>query len=209
MAYNIKQMLISKNRPKEVFTKLKGLVIHSTANIGATALSHFNYWNNEDRQSSVHYVADWIGGEIFQLIPENEIAWHTGNWQGNREWLGIEMCETNDKAQFEIVWKKTVWFAADVCIRHGWNVDDHVWSHNGLRSLYAGVNHTDPYGYLQRMGRSWSQLCDAIEDEIVRRKVNVPPLPTKLPIASPVPSTVDKTTQAIALLNQAIQLLKG
>ena len=178
----IKQQFISKNRSKEPFVKLKGITIHSTANIGATSLNHYNYWNSADRQSSVHFIADWIGNEIYQFVPENEIAWHTGSWQGNREWLGIEMAETNDKNQFNIVWNKTVWLVADVCIRHGWNVDDNVWSHNGLRSLYAGVNHTDPYGYLQRMGKTWQQLIVAINNEIKRRNEQIqqpsPPSPT-------------------------------
>jgi len=172
MSYYIKQQLISMNRPKEKFINLKGITIHSTANIGGTSLNHFNYWNNADRQSSVHFIADWIGEEIYQFIPENEIAWHTGSWQGNREWLGVEMAETNDKNQFDIVWNKTVWFVADLCIRHGWNVDDNVWSHNGLRSLYKGIDHTDPYGYLTRMGKTWKQLCDAIDAKIIELKNN-------------------------------------
>jgi len=172
MSYYIKQQLISMNRPKEKFVNLKGITIHSTANIGATSLNHFNYWNNADRQSSVHFIADWIDDYILQLIPENEIAWHTGSWQGNREWLGIEMCETADKNQFEIVWNKTVWFVADLCIKHNWNVDDNVWSHNGLRSLYKGIDHTDPYNYLTRMGKTWKQLCDAIDTKIVELKNN-------------------------------------
>lgn len=173
MSYYIKQQFISKNRSYEKFTKtLKGIVIHSTANIGTTSLNHFNYWNNADRQSSIHYIADWIGTEIYQFIPENEVAWHIGNYQANREWLGIELCETNSKEQFNIVWNKTVWFVANLCIRHNWNVDDNVWSHNGLRSLYSGVDHTDPYGYLQRMGKTWQQLCDAIDAEIKSRKSN-------------------------------------
>ena len=172
MLYYIKQQLISMNRPKEKFINLKGIVIHSTANIEANSLNHYNYWNNADRQSSVHFIADWIGEEIYQFIPENEMAWHTGNWQGNREWLGIEMCETADKAQFEIVWNKTVWFVADLCIKHNWNVDDNVWSHNGLRSLFKGIDHTDPYGYLTRMGKTWKQLCDAIDAKIIELKNN-------------------------------------
>jgi len=173
MSFHIKQQFISNNRPKEVFINLKGIVLHSTANIGATSLNHYNYWNNADRQSSVHFIADWIDDYILQLIPENEIAWHTGSWQGNREWLGIEMAETNDKNQFDIVWNKTVWFVADLCIRHNWNVDDNVWSHNGLRSLYKGIDHTDPYNYLQRMGKTWQQLCNAINVKIAELKNNI------------------------------------
>ena len=186
MSYSVKQMLIANNRPREPFIKLKGIALHSTANIGATSLNHFGYWNNADRQSSVHYISDWVGEEVIQFIPENEIAWHIGSWQGNREWLGIEMCETNNPAQFQLVWKKTVWFVADCCIRHNWNVEDNVWSHNGMRLLYTGVDHTDPYGYLTRMGKTWKQLCDAIEAEINRRKVIVPALVVEPPTEAPV-----------------------
>jgi N-acetylmuramoyl-L-alanine amidase CwlA len=208
MPYYVKQMLISKNRPGEPFTKKKGITIHSTANIGATALNHFNYWNNADRQSSVHSIADWIGEDILQLIPENEIAWHTGSWQGNREWLGHEMCETNDPAQFKIVWNKTVWYVADVCIRHNWNVDDNVWSHNGLRSLYPGINHTDPYDYLTRMGKSWKLLCDAIEAEIKRRKAIVPTPPVTPPVTFPVTSDKDIYLSVRCLESKADQVIK-
>jgi len=83
MSYYIKQQFISMNRPKEKFINLKGIVIHSTSNISATSLNHYNYWNNADRQSSVHYIIDWVENEIYQFIPENEIAWHTGSYQGN------------------------------------------------------------------------------------------------------------------------------
>lgn len=188
MSYFIKQQFISMNRPQEPFINLKGIVVHSTANIGATAQNHFNYWNNADRQSSVQYIADWIGEEILNLIPENEIAWHTGSWQGNREWLGIEMCETDDPAEFDIVWNKTVWFVADLCIRKGWNVNDNVWSHNGLRTMYKGVDHTDPYNYLERMGKSWTQFCDAIENKIIELKnpnVVAQPTPIVVPPSQP------------------------
>lgn len=208
MSYSVKQMFISKNRPKEPFTNLKGLVIHSTANIGATALNHFSYWNNADRQSSVHSIADWIGEEILQLIPETEIAWHTGNYQGNREWLGHEMCETNDPAQFEIVWNKTVWFVADVCIRHGWNVKDNVWSHNGLRTMYPGITHTDPYGYLVRMDRSWQQLCDAIEGEIRRRRATIPSRSVVSSVTPPVTSDHDIYLSVRVLESKSEELIK-
>ena len=177
MSFYIKQQFIKYNNPDEGFINLKGIVIHSTANIGATAQNHYNYWNSGDKQSSVHYIADWISDYILQLIPEDHIAWHVGAWQGNREWLGIEMCETNNSAQFEIVWNKTVWFIADVCIRYNWNVNDNVWTHRGMQSLYKGVDHTDPYPYFQRMGRTWQQLCEAIDSEIKRRKQQTQPSP--------------------------------
>lgn len=170
MSFYIKQQFIKYNNPNEGFINLKGIVIHSTANIGATAQNHYNYWNSEDRQSSVHYIVDWNSDYILQFIQEDRIAWHTGNYNANREWLGIELCETNSKEQFNIVWNKTVWFVANLCIRYGWNVDDNVWSHNGLRSLYSGIDHTDPYNYLQRMGKTWQQLCTAINNEIIRQK---------------------------------------
>jgi len=210
MSFYIKEKFISMNRPKEPFIKLKGIVVHSTSNISATSLNHYNYWNNADRQSSVHYIADWIGEEIYQFIPENEIAWHTGNWQGNREWLGIEMAETNDKNQFDTVWNKTVWFVADLCIKHNWNVDDNVWSHNGLRSLYKGVDHTDPYEYLTRMGKSWKQLCDAIDAKITEFKNNKEGVVNKVADATTKEIKVDKDVylSVRVLESKADQLIK-
>ncbi|MGE4273296.1 MAG: N-acetylmuramoyl-L-alanine amidase family protein [Desulfitobacterium sp.] len=168
--YKINERLLSKyNRPKQPLNP-KGFVIHSTSNEGATAENHYNYWNNEDRESSAHYVIDW--NEIIRLIPENEIAWHAGNNRANGTYLSAEMCEPRgyNMEQFNEVWRRTVWLVADSCVNHGWSTGPNVWSHNGLRSLYPGIDHTDPYGFFKKYGKSWSDMINDIDAEIARMK---------------------------------------
>ena len=56
------------------------ITLHNTANTsrGANAASHATYLQNSGKNSSVsyHYVVD--DKEIYQLLPDNEVAWHAG-----------------------------------------------------------------------------------------------------------------------------------
>ena len=77
------------------------ICIHNTANTskGANAASHATYLQNSGKNSSVsyHYVVD--DKEIYQLLPDNEVAWHAGDGlygTGNRQSLAIEICENSD-----------------------------------------------------------------------------------------------------------------
>ena len=76
------------------------ITIHNTANTKATATaaSHAEYMSNsgKDKEVSYHYVVD--DKEIYQLIPDNEVAWHAGDGgkgTGNRQSLAIEICEND------------------------------------------------------------------------------------------------------------------
>lgn len=200
--YPVLERLISFNRPKEPLVA-KGFVIHSTDNPGATAQNHYTYWNAMDRQSSAHYVVDWK--EIIRLIPETEIAWHARNYTANRTYLSVEMCEPSDGdadrvSKFNEVWKRTVWLVADACVRYGWSTGPNVWSHNGLRSLFSNINHTDPYDFFKKYGKTWDNMISDINSEIER--IKNPPKPPDIP-------KPDNKTQAIELLKQAIKLLEG
>ncbi len=106
---------------------------------------------------------DWI--EIIRTIPENEVAWHAG-YTANHRFLSLEMCEPqgNDPVRFEEVWARTVWLAADACIRYGWTRDN-LWSHRSVSGAYGETDHTDPIDYLARYGRTWDDLLSAIDRE--------------------------------------------
>jgi len=160
----IQEKLITRNRPYQSLDP-KGFVIHATASSGGTAQVFYNYFNSADRQSSVHYVADWI--EIVQLIPENEVAWHAG-YTANHRYLSIEMCEPKgtNYDQFREVWDRTVLLVADACVRYGWNVNDNIFSHYDISVTYNETDHVDPIGYLAKYGRTWDQLLEAIDNKI-------------------------------------------
>lgn len=75
----ITQMLLTNhNRPKIKLKKLKGIVIHWTANTGkgANAVANRNYFNTTKTAASAHYIVD--DHSIVQCIPDGEVAWHVG-----------------------------------------------------------------------------------------------------------------------------------
>jgi putative cell wall-binding protein len=156
--------LISYNRPHQALNP-QGFVIHSTATPGKDAEFFYNYFNSRNRDASAHYVADW--NEVIQLIPEQEVAWHAGP-TANHRYLSVEMCEPdgNNPEQFQKVWDRTVALVADACVRYGWNVRDHVFSHYQMSMTYKETNHTDPIGFLGQYDRTWDQLIQAIEAKV-------------------------------------------
>lgn len=168
MSYTIREDLINNNRPKTALSP-QGVVIHSTDTPGATAQNEHDYFGSDYRAASAHYFIDWYA--ILRCIPENEQAWHAGP-TANSKYLSIEMCEPygSDAAKFQEVWNRTVWLVAKLCVDYGWETGPNVWSHNGISGLYHETTHTDPYGYLQRFGKSWNALLAAIDAEIARLK---------------------------------------
>lgn len=92
-------------RPKVRLKAVKKIVIHYTASNGATAMNHFNYFNNlKGRYASAHFFVDKTTKLL--IIPLNEIAYHAndGSRRGVSELkpnanflsLGIELCVERD-----------------------------------------------------------------------------------------------------------------
>lgn len=77
----------------------KYITIHETDNTskGAWAKNHaVLQYNGNDRQASWHYTVD--DHEIWQSIPEKEVAWHAGDGRGpgNMSSIAIEICVNSD-----------------------------------------------------------------------------------------------------------------
>ena len=62
--------------------KPKYITLHNTANtdVGANAERHAIYMQGSGKNStaSYHYVVD--DTEIYRLLPDNEVAWHAGEF---------------------------------------------------------------------------------------------------------------------------------
>ena len=88
-----------RNRPGYKLTP-KYITIHDTANTqtGADARAHANYLKNSPNlEVSWHFTVD--DKVIYQHLPLNENGWHAGdgaNGLGNRQSIGIEICENRD-----------------------------------------------------------------------------------------------------------------
>jgi N-acetylmuramoyl-L-alanine amidase len=155
--YKVTESLITMNRPRTILIP-QGVVIHSTANPGATAKGHIGYFNNKYRGASAHYFVDWQ--DIYRAIPEAEQAWHAGP-TANGRYLSIEMCETTDQALFIEVWLRTIWLVSDMCRRYGWSANSII-SHAEISRLYKETDHTDPTGYLNNFGKTFADLRAAV-----------------------------------------------
>ncbi|HYE10647.1 MAG TPA: N-acetylmuramoyl-L-alanine amidase, partial [Patescibacteria group bacterium] len=133
----IKSMLLTNhNRPKKKIIKLKGIVIHWTANtdVGADALANRNYFNTTNAFASTHYIVD--DKQIIRCIPDDEIGYHVGarkysslgndiregSISPNYFLLGIEMC-VNQDGDWNKTYKSTIELAAYLLKKHSLTTD--------------------------------------------------------------------------------------
>ncbi len=96
------------------------LTIHNTANTESSAMDERNWLVNPSNTevASWHYAVDQTQAVL--AIPENEVAWHAGDEDGNYTSLSIEVCESGDQST---VYKNAVGLAAYILKQHGWGID--------------------------------------------------------------------------------------
>lgn len=99
----IKQYLTPNeySRPQTKLSRVKGVVIHYTANPGTTAEGNRSYfeslsWKKTTKASS-HYIIG-LEGEILQCIPLTEIAYASN--QRNEDTISIECCHPDETGKF-------------------------------------------------------------------------------------------------------------
>ena len=137
------------------------LVVHETANPGATALNHVSYWKN-DPTYSVHYVMDWTG-IAYHCVPDTRMCWHVGG--GNGFTVGIELCHATNAADFAKVWSNAVEFCAWYLRKQGWGVE-RLLSHYDCTRKWGGSDHTDPIGYFGQFGKTWAQFKEEVRKKM-------------------------------------------
>ena len=147
------------------------LVIHETANPGASAWNHVNYWSNNGTYA-VHYVMELDGSVVYRTMPDWALAWHVGN--GNRSTVGIELAHATDGVTFAKQWAEAVKWAGDYLGSRGWGVD-RMLSHDECRYIWGGTDHTDPTGYFASYGRSWAQFEASVAEYMGSGIVVTPP----------------------------------
>ena len=88
---------IGNKRPGEKLKSLDYITIHSTANPSSTAQNERDWLVNPSntRLASWHIVVD--EKEAIQAIPFDEVAFHAGDYDGNRYSVGLEICESGDR----------------------------------------------------------------------------------------------------------------
>ena len=127
-------------RPGSKLAKVAGIVMHYTANPGATAENHKRYFGNGGggRYAGAHIFVDKT--EALCIIPLNEIAYHanekacritklkgrSSSYYGdaNCTAIGIEMCIEKDSSISELTFERSVKIVAELCKKYGLDSGD-------------------------------------------------------------------------------------
>lgn len=134
------------------------LVIHETANPGASAYNHTLLWSRNDTYA-VHHVMELDGSTVYNTVPENRLCWHVGN--GNGYTVGIELAHATNASDFAKQWSEAVKWTGDELRSRGWDTS-RLLSHYEAAQRWGGSDHTDPNGYFRQYGKTWYEFKQAV-----------------------------------------------
>lgn len=142
------------SRPGTALEKVNGIVIHYTANPGATAIANRNYFENlkdtHTTKASSHFVVG-LEGEIVQCIPIAEIAYASND--RNSDTISIECCYKNEDGSFEqATYDSVIKLTAWLCAKFGLTSEDVIRHYDvtgKLCPLYY-VEHEDAWAQFKK-----------------------------------------------------------
>lgn len=114
------------SRPEIKLEKVKGIVVHYTANPGSTAMENRNYFEGLKDSHATHASSNFViglEGEIVQCIPTKEEAYASN--ERNSDTLSIECCHYAEDGKFsDRTYSSLVKLCAYLCHRFGLTQDD-------------------------------------------------------------------------------------
>ncbi|MFH1463712.1 MAG: N-acetylmuramoyl-L-alanine amidase [Pseudomonadota bacterium] len=117
------------------------VVVHTTQGSYSGCISWFQ---NPAAQCSAHYVVRSSDGQITQMVWEEDVAWHAGNWSYNLASVGIEhegYVDAPSTWYTDAMYRSSAALTADICARQTVSVDrSHIIGHVEV----PGATHTDP-----------------------------------------------------------------
>ena len=167
MAYESSENIVAGGHG---YNNAQYLVVHETANPGASAWNHVIYWGNNP-DYAVHYVMELDGSTVYRTMYDDRLAWHVGN--GNYQTVGIELAHATNQVDFDRQWAEAVRWCGDYLAGRGWGVD-RLLSHDECRRIWGGTDHTDPTGYFAAYGRTWAQFEGCVAEYMASGSVVTP-----------------------------------
>ncbi|MDN4592925.1 N-acetylmuramoyl-L-alanine amidase [Polycladomyces subterraneus] len=116
------------------------VIIHTTEGSYAGTISWFQ---NPSANVSAHYVIRSSDGAITQMVQNQDIAWHAGNWDYNVHSIGIEHeGYVNDPSWYtDTMYRASANLTRWICDMYGIPKDrEHIIGHSEV----PGATHTDP-----------------------------------------------------------------
>ncbi len=114
------------SRPGIEVDKINGIVVHYTANPGATAMDNRNYFeglkDTHVTKTSSNFIIG-IDGEIVQCVPTWEVAYASND--RNRDTVSIECCHPDETGKFtQETYSSMVQLCAWLCMKFELNEED-------------------------------------------------------------------------------------
>lgn len=114
------------SRPGLQLEEVNNIVIHYTANPGATAKQNRDYFeglkDSHTTRASSHFIVG-LEGEIVQCIPSWEIAYASNDRNGDT--ISIECCHSDESGEFnEETYRSMVNLTSWLCIKFGLDSED-------------------------------------------------------------------------------------
>ncbi len=114
------------SRPGTETNKITGIVVHYTANPGATAMNNRDYFeslkDNHENQVSSNFVVG-LEGEIVQCVPTWEVAYASNS--RNIDTVSIECCHPDETGEFtDETYRSMVQLCSWLCLKFGLDEND-------------------------------------------------------------------------------------
>lgn len=148
------------SRPGTPLSQVNGIVIHYTANPGATARQNRDYFeglkDSQITKASSHFIVG-LDGEIVQCIPSWEVAYASNKRNGDT--IAIECCHPDETGRFnKETYQSMVNLTAWLCVKFGLDSED-------------VIRHYDVTGkicpkYFVEDEEAWGEFKEYVQDAI-------------------------------------------
>lgn len=103
--------------------KPKGIVLHNDAGSGTAMNYHDQLVNASEQRLEVGIAHSYISGNrVWQALPESYIAWHTAKAYGNRNYYGIEICQSMSASDKDFLANEQVAFQEAARLLKKWKL---------------------------------------------------------------------------------------
>ena len=120
---------------------IRYVIVHTVQGSYSGCISWFQ---NSSAQVSAHYVVRSSDGQITQMVWEEDVAWHAGNWDYNLTSVGIEhegYVDAPSTWYTDAMYASSAALVADIVSRTSVTADrSHILAHSEV----PGATHTDP-----------------------------------------------------------------
>lgn len=173
---NIQNAYLSINqysRPGIKRQATKKLVIHWVGNAGSSAMGNRNYFNRMNGAYASSQFIIGLNGEIIACMPEDEVAYHAGNYNMNLNSIGIENCHPDWGGKFnDKTYNSLIELLTYLCKKYGLNQNDIIRHYDVTGKVCPKyyVEHQDAFEQLK------ADVANKLGNDYIKQVFNVPPI---------------------------------